>query len=69
MDLVFAAGNNLKTHTISSLLSLTLINSTVNCCVSQSVELQIKLPCGLSCMVDFFLIPLDGSCTVVLEYS
>jgi len=69
MNLVFAVRNNLRTHTISPPLSLTLIDSTVNYCVSQSVELQIELSCGLLCIVDFFLIPLDRSCTVVLGYS
>jgi len=69
MDLASATRNKLRTHIISPLLSLALIDSTVNCCVSQSVELPIKLPCSLSCVVDFFLIPLDGSCAVVLGYS
>jgi len=69
MNSVFAARSNLRTCTIFPPLPLTLIDGTVNCCVSQSVELQIELPCSLSCVVDFFLTPLDESYTVVLGYS
>jgi len=36
---------------ISPPLPLTLIDSTVNYCASQSVELPIELPCGSSCVV------------------
>jgi len=54
---------------ISPPLLLTLIDSTVNCCASQSVELPIELPCGSSCIVDFFLIPLDRSCVINIEWD
>jgi len=69
MNSVFAARSNLRTCTIFPPLPLTLIDGTVNCCVSQSVELQIELPCSLLCVVNFFLTPLDESYTVVLGYS
>jgi len=49
--------------------SLSLIDGTVNNCVNRTVTLPMKFPCGASFQIKFFVIPLDGSCEVVLGHN
>ena len=48
---------------------LFLIDSTVNHCIDQVVSLPMQFSCGLLCVVECYVMPLDSSCEVVLGYN
>lgn len=65
---MFFLAYGLKTWTIS-LLSLSLIDGTVNNLVSWVVNLPIEFACGLSCLWELFVITLDNVYEVVLGHN
>ena len=68
LDSKFVISNKLRTWKIDP-LSLTLIDSTVNCYVNQVVSLPIQLSYGSSCMIECYVITLDGSYELVLSHN
>ena len=68
LDADFIARNKLSYWEVK-LLPLTLIDGTVNCYVSQVITLPIQLPCGSSCEIKCYVMPLDNSCKLVLGYN
>jgi len=68
LDSSFVAAHNLLFRTIEP-RPLTLIDGTVNQNVDWIVTLPIQLTCSYSCVPEFFVMQLDGSSLLVLEYN
>lgn len=64
----FVSKNNLVSQSIEP-CPLSLIDGTVNNLVNQIVTLPMRLPCGASFLIKFFITSLDGSCEVVLGHN
>jgi len=68
IDSAFVSKNNLVSQSIEP-CPLSLIDGTVNNLVNQIVMLLMRLPCGMSFLIKFFITSLDGSCEVVLGHN
>ena len=68
IDLFFVVYHKLSTKLVSP-LPLSLIDSTVSNFVKEIVTLPIKLACGSSFELNFFVMPLAGGYPIVLGYS
>jgi len=68
IDSVFVSKNNLVSQSIEP-RPLFLIDGIVNNLVNRIVMLPMKLSCGTSFLIKFFVISLDGSCEVVLCHN
>jgi len=68
MDPNFIVLNGLTCQTIAP-LSVVLIDSTVNACVTHAVSFPIDFACGYSCVPEFFMIKLESTYLVVLRHN
>jgi len=68
IDSAFISKNNLVSQSIKP-RPLSLIDGIVNNLVNQIVTLLIRLPCGVSFLIKFFITSLDGFCEVVLGHN
>ena len=50
-------------------IELRLFDGTSNSIITQSVNLPVKFPTGESMTINFYVTPLDPSCSVVLGYN
>ena len=67
IDLGFVEKHHLAVYTIPA-IRLRLIDSTCNSIITQAIKLHIRFSSGKKQHVNFYVTPLDLSCTLVLGY-
>ena len=68
MDSGFVLQHNLSVTSVPP-IELKLFDGTSNSVITQSLALPVLFPTGESMTVDFYVTPLDPSCSVVLGYN
>ena len=68
MDTEFVNFHNLPVYPVSP-IELKLFDSTSNSIITWLLELPVLFPTGESMTINFYVTPLDPSCSVVLGYN
>ena len=68
VDTEFVNFHNLPVYPVSP-IELKLFDSTSNSVITQSLELPVLFPTSESMTINFYVTPLDPSCSVVLGYN
>ena len=67
IDSGFVEKHHLAAYTIPA-IRLCLIDGTCNSIITQAIKLHIRFSSGKKQHVNFYVTPLDSSCTLVLRY-
>ena len=67
IDLGFVEKHHLAAYTIPA-IRLHLIDGTCNSIITQAIKLHICFSSGKKQHINFYVTPLDSSCTLVLRY-
>ena len=69
VDSKFVQYHSLSAVSVFPPIELKLFDGTSNSVITQSLELPVLFPTGESMTVNFYVTPLDPSCSVVLGYN
>jgi hypothetical protein len=69
VDSKFVQYHALPTTSVSPPIELRLFDGTSNTVITQSLEIPVIFPSGESMRINFYVTPLDPSCSVVLGYN
>ena len=68
IESTYVPSHSILTHSIP-LISLKLFNGSTNSVITKSVEILIQFPSGHTHLVEFYVMSLDSSVSVVLRHN